>query len=56
MPFGQLVKYAQDRLAAYRRYHQAIAEIDAMTNRDLLEIGAFQTDLYRAARETYLGQ
>ncbi len=56
MPFGRLVKYAQARLAAYRRYHRAVAEIDAMTNRDLLEIGAFQTDLYRAAREAYLGR
>ncbi len=55
MPFGRLLQYARERLAAYRRYQQAIAEIEAMTERDLLEIGAFQVDLYRAAREQYLG-
>lgn len=52
--FSNIIAYAQRRREARRRYKQAIAEIDAMTERDLLEIGAFQVDLYRAAREEFL--
>lgn len=55
MLFGNLIAYAQKRLAAHRRYRQAIAEIDAMSQKDLIEIGAFQSDLYRAARAEHLG-
>ena len=53
--FTNLIAYAQRRMAAHRRYRQAIAEIDAMSQRDLIEIGAFQTDLYEAARRELLG-
>ena len=49
-----IITYAQKRMAARRQYRQAVAEIDAMTERDLIELGAFQCDLYRAAREEYL--
>ncbi len=54
MLFANLLTYAQKRIAAHRRYRQAIAEIDAMSQNDLIEIGAFQTDLYEAARREYL--
>ena len=53
--FSTLIAYAQQRIAAHRRYRQAVAEIDAMSQRDLIEIGAFQTDLYAAARRDILG-
>ncbi len=49
-----IIAYTQKRLAARRQYRQTVAEIDAMTERDLNELGAFQCDLYRAAREEYL--
>ena len=52
--FNTIIAYAQRRMAARRRYNQAVAEIDAMSQRDLTEIGAFQIDLYRAAREEFL--
>lgn len=52
--FTTIITYAQKRLAARRQYLQVVAEIDAMTERDLVELGAFQCDLYRAAREEYL--
>ncbi len=54
MLFGHLIAYAQKRFEAHRRYRQAIAEIDGMSQKDLIEIGAFQSDLYRAARREYL--
>lgn len=55
MNLSRLIAYAQQRIANYRRYRQVVAEIDSMSERDLLEIGAFQTDLYRAARKEFLG-
>ena len=50
-----LVHAIQDRLATRRRYRRAIAEIDALTQSDLIEIGAFQIDLYRAAHKQIYG-
>ena len=52
--FNSLLIYAQKRLAAHRRYRQAVAEIDSMSNNELIELGAFQADLYKAARRQYL--
>lgn len=53
--FSNIIAYAHKRIAAHRRYRQAVAEIDAMSQRDLIEIGAFQCDLYEAARREILG-
>ena len=50
-----LVHAIQDRLATRRRYRKAIAEIDALTQSDLIDIGAFQIDLYRAAHKQVYG-
>jgi uncharacterized protein YjiS (DUF1127 family) len=43
------------RFDAHRRYRRAIAEIAALTQDDLIDIGAFQIDLYRAARKEIFG-
>lgn len=55
MLISSILTYAQKRIEAHRRYRQAIAEIDSMTNADLIDLGVFKVDLYRAAREEYLG-
>lgn len=52
--FATIITYAQKRIAARRQYLRTIAEIESMSDRDLVELGAFQCDLYRAAREEYL--
>jgi uncharacterized protein YjiS (DUF1127 family) len=46
---------AKDRFAAYRRYRKAIAEIETLTQSDLIDIGAFEVDLRHAARREILG-
>ena len=52
--FNKLFALAQDRLDKNRRYRQLLAEIDTLSNADLVEMGAFQSDLYAAAhREIY---
>lgn len=54
--FNRLYAFAQDRLAKGRRYRQMIAEIDTLSNSDLIEMGAFQSDLYAAARREVYGR
>lgn len=53
--FNRLFALAQDRLDKSRRYRQLIAEIDTLSNADLVEMGAFQSDLYAAARRQVYG-
>ena len=53
--FTKLFALAQDRLDKNRRYRQIIAEIDTLSNSDLVEMGAFQSDLYAAARRQVYG-
>ena len=53
--FNRLFALAQDRLDKNRRYRRLIAEIDAMSNAELVELGAFQTDLYAGARRQIYG-
>ena len=53
--FNRLLALAQDRLDRNRRYRQLIAEIDGLSNADLVELGAFQSDLYAAARRQVYG-
>ena len=52
---NRLFAFAQDRLDKGRRYRQLIAEIDTMSNADLVELGAFQSDLYAAVRKEIYG-
>ena len=52
---NRLFAFAQDRLDKSRRYRQLIAEIDTMSNADLVELGAFQSDLYAAAHRQVYG-
>ena len=54
MSISRLIAYAQQRYAKHREYRRLIAEIESLTQKDLIEIGAFQSDLYKAAhREVY---
>ncbi len=53
--FTALFDTLKDRIAKRRRYRKIIAEIAALTQDDLLDMGAFQIDLYRAAREEIYG-
>ncbi len=53
--FNRLFVLAQERLDKNRRYRQMIAEIDTLSNADLIEMGAFQSDLYAAARKQIYG-
>ena len=52
---NRLFAFAQDRLDKNRRYRQLLAEIDTMSNADLVELGAFQSDLYAAAHKQVYG-
>lgn len=52
---NRLIAFAQDRLDKGRRYRQILAEIDTLSNADLIEMGAFQSDLYAAARRQVYG-
>ena len=52
---NKLFALAQDRLDKNRRYRQMIAEIDSLSNADLVEMGAFQSDLYAAAHRQVYG-
>lgn len=54
--FTRLIAIAQDRLDKGRRYRRLIAEIDAMSNADLIELGAFQSDLHKAAHRQVYGR
>ena len=53
--FNKLFALAQDRLDKNRRYRQLIAEIDGLSNAELVELGAFQSDLYAAAHRQVYG-
>ncbi len=52
---NRLFAFAQDRLDKNRRYRRMIAEIDTLSHADLVELGAFQSDLYAAARKEIYG-
>ena len=52
---NRLMALAQERLDKNRRYLRLIAEIDTLSNADLVELGAFQSDLYAAARRQVYG-
>ncbi len=52
---NRLMTLAQERLDKNRRYRRLIAEIDMLSNADLVELGAFQSDLYAAARQQIYG-
>jgi hypothetical protein len=45
----------KDSIGKRRRYRKMIAEIATLSQDDLIDIGAFQTDLYRSAREQVYG-
>lgn len=53
--FNRLFALAQDRLDKNRRYRQLVSEIGSLSNADLIEMGAFQSDLYAAAHRQVYG-
>lgn len=55
MSISRFIAYIKDRQAKRRAYNRLVAEIDALSQKDLIEIGAFQSDLYKAARSEVFG-
>jgi hypothetical protein len=53
---NKLFAAVQDRRDKNRRYRRLVAEIDALSNAELIEIGAFQSDLHRAAHRQVYGR
>jgi uncharacterized protein YjiS (DUF1127 family) len=39
------------RLATWKRYNRTVAELNALSNRDLSDLGISRTDIARIARE-----
>ena len=50
-----LVSRLKQRIEMHRRYRKAIAEIAALSQDDLIDIGAFQNDLYRSVHKEIYG-
>lgn len=50
-----LISTLRQRIEMHRRYRRAIAEITALSQADLIDMGAFQIDLYRSARQEIYG-
>lgn len=55
MQISRFIAYIQDRMAKRRAYNRLVAEIDCLSQKDLIEMGAFQVDLYRAAHRQVFG-
>ncbi|MFO1032628.1 MAG: DUF1127 domain-containing protein [Hyphomicrobiales bacterium] len=39
------------RITAWKRYNRTVAELSALTNRELSDLGIARTDIQRVARE-----
>lgn len=50
-----LITRWKQRMALRREYRRLVAEIAALNQADLIDIGAFQADLYRNARQHVYG-
>ena len=55
MSLSAVVAAVRSRMEARRRYRRLVAEIASLTQAELIDIGAFQADLYRRAREQVYG-
>lgn len=54
MVFSNIVSRAQDRLAKRARYRRLVAEIESLSNRDLVDLRADRSEmLYQAYRSVY---
>ncbi len=51
----RLRAYVADAIAKRRAYRRLVAEIECMTHNDLIEIGAFRSDLFNNARRQVYG-
>jgi len=49
MIFSNLVKHAKSRLDKRRRYGRLVTEIESLTNRDLVDMGADRGEMLRHA-------
>jgi uncharacterized protein YjiS (DUF1127 family) len=41
----------KSRYAKWRRYSRTVSELEALSNRDLADLGLSRSDIYRVARE-----
>lgn len=55
MNFSSLISRAQSRIESHRRYSRAVAEINALSNRDLSDMRADRSELLYWARKDILG-
>jgi len=54
MMFSNLVKQAKSRIEKRARYNRLVAEIEGLTNRDLVDIGGDRSEMLRHAyRDVY---
>jgi uncharacterized protein YjiS (DUF1127 family) len=54
MMFSNLVKHAKSRIDQRIRYNRLVAEIESLTNRDLVDIGGDRGEMLRHAyRDVY---
>ncbi len=51
-----LLNHARNRLAKRMQYNRIVDEIQALTQRDLADMGADRTDMLRRAYQRYLRQ
>lgn len=56
MMFSNLVRQAKGRLEKRRRYNRLVAEIESLTNRDLIDIGGDRGEMLRHAYRDVYGQ
>ena len=49
MRFSNLVKHAKNRIDKRLRYNRLVAEIEGLTNRDLIDIGGDRGEMLRHA-------
>ncbi len=52
---NRLYARLQAKFIARRQYRKLVAEIETLSQADLMELGAFEIDLYRAARKEVFG-
>jgi uncharacterized protein YjiS (DUF1127 family) len=56
MIFASLLNHARSRLAKRMQYNRIVDEIQALTQRDLADMGADRTDMLRRAYHDFYGR
>jgi hypothetical protein len=55
MIFASLIAHIKDRLAKRAQYRRLVAEIDTLSNSDLVDLRADRTDMLRGAWQQVYG-